>query len=67
MSSTKERRSGSDRRQAPNINYFPILDSKGHYVERDRRYGIDRRSDSSTTLQFIKAKDFLAKLEDLEE
>ena len=67
MTSIKERRSGSDRRQAPAIKYFPILDSKGHYIESDRRNGIDRRTNSSTTLQFINANDFLAKLADLQD
>ena len=67
MSSTKERRSGTDRRQAPLIKYFPILDSKGRYIECDRRNGIERRIDPNSTVQFINANDFLAKLADLED
>ena len=67
MSSSKERRSGKDRRQAPSINFFPILDSKGRYIESDRRNGMDRRADPRTTLQFINAKEFLARLADFKD
>ncbi len=67
MSSSKERRSGTDRRQAPTIKYFPILDSKRRYIETDRRTGIERRVDPRTTLQFIDAKELFTKLGDLED
>lgn len=67
MSSSKERRSGTDRRQAPTIKYFPILDSKRRYIETDRRSGIERRADPRTTLQFINAKEFSAQLDNLED
>ena len=64
MSKFKELRSYRDRRQAPLIKLFPILDSSGCFVEHDRRSGNDRRTDSSTTLQFIEKDDFLASLSD---
>ena len=67
MSSSKERRSGNDRRQAPIINFFPILDSKRRYIEIDRRSGIERRVDPRTTCQFMNAKDLLARFDDLED
>ena len=67
MSSNKERRSGNDRRQAPFIKYFPILDSMGRYIESDRRRGDDRRIDPNTTCQFMNANEFLARLVDLED
>ena len=67
MSNSKERRSGKDRRQAPTINYFPILDSKGSYIEADRRSGVERRIDPNTTCQFMKANEFLARLADFED
>ena len=62
MSKFKEQRSNIDRRQAAPVKHFPILDSSGTFIEYDRRSGIDRRTDSSTTLQFIKSEDFLARL-----
>lgn len=65
MSELKERRSNKDRRQAAPIKRFPILDANGIFIECDRRCGIERREDPRTTLQFINAKDFLAKLADL--
>ncbi len=64
MSKFKELRSSQDRRQAAPVKLFPILNSSGCFVEHDRRSGIDRRTDSSTTLQFIKKDDFLASLSD---
>ena len=62
MSKFKEQRSNIDRRQSAPVKHFPILDSSGTFIEYDRRSGIDRRADSSTTLQFIKSEDFLASL-----
>jgi hypothetical protein len=65
MSELKERRSNIDRRQAAPIKRFPIFDANGILIECDRRSGIERRDDPRTTVQFINAKDFLAKLADL--
>ena len=62
MAKIKEQRSNIDRRRAAPVKHFPILDSNGAFIEYDRRSGLDRRDDSSTTLQFIKAEDFLASL-----
>ena len=67
MDSSKERRSGGDRRQASMIKRFPILDSAGTFIEADRRAYVERRTDPRTTLQFIKANEFLARLADLDD
>ncbi len=67
MSSSKERRSGIDRRQAPKIRYFPILDSKGRYIKRDRRSGLERRVNSHATHQFMPANEYLAPLAEFQD
>ena len=66
MTKVKERRSNVERRQAPPIEHFPILDSDGNFVERDRRSGVDRRTDPRTTLQFMRVNDVLAKFAELD-
>ena len=66
MSEVKDRRSNVDRRQAATKEHFPILDSDGNFIERDRRSGEDRRVDPRTTLQFINANDLLAKFAELD-
>ena len=65
MAVTKERRSNQDRRKAAAVEFFPILDNYGNFIEHDRRSGVDRRFDSSTTLQFIKSSELLEKFADL--
>lgn len=62
MSEFKERRTGTDRRQAAPVQHFPILDSDGSFIEQDRRCEVDRRTDTSNTLQFIQVSEFLAHL-----
>ena len=66
MPKFKQERSDRDRRQASPVKHFPILDSNGCFVENDRRSGFERRANSSTTLQFIRAEDFLASLSEVE-
>ncbi len=66
MAVIKERRSNNDRRQAAPVQFFPILDKQGNFIEHDRRSGVDRRVDSSTTLQFIKSTELLEKFAELQ-
>ena len=66
MSEIKERRSNIERRQAAPVNYFPILDADGNFIENDRRSGEDRRVDPRNTLQFMNANDLLARFGDLD-
>ncbi len=62
----EERRSNVERRQNGPIEYFPILDSEGNFIESDRRSGRDRRTDPRTTLQFMHVNDVLAKFAELD-
>ena len=62
MSNFKERRKGADRRCAAPIQHFPILDDEGNFIEHDRRCVDDRRNDPDTSLHFIKASEFLARM-----
>ena len=66
MSELKERRSNIERRQAAPINHFPILDSDGNFIEKDRRSGVDRRTDPRTSLQFMRKNDLLARFAEIE-
>ena len=65
MSEFRNRRKGGDRRQAGPIHHFPILDAEGNFIENDRRCEDDRRVDPTTTLQFIKVSDFIARLDEM--